>query len=40
MLDSFEATLGERIRYYRKRKGMTQKQTFVFYLKDDIPLND
>ena len=26
MLDSFEATLGERIRYYRKRKGMTQKQ--------------
>ena len=26
MLDSFEATLGERIRYYRMRKGMTQKQ--------------
>ena len=26
MLDSFEATLGERIHYYRKRKGLTQKQ--------------
>ena len=26
MLDSFEASLGERIRYYRKRKGITQKQ--------------
>lgn len=26
MLDSFEVTLGERIRYYRKRKGMTQKE--------------
>ena len=26
MFDAFESTVGERIRYYRKRAGMTQKQ--------------
>lgn len=26
MFDAFESTVGERIRYYRKRVGMTQKQ--------------
>lgn len=26
MFDSYESTVGERIRYYRKRAGMTQKQ--------------
>ena len=26
MFDSFESSVGERIRYYRKRAGMTQKQ--------------
>lgn len=26
MFDAFESTVGERIRYYRKREGLTQKQ--------------